>query len=127
MGSRTARYALRLSIAATIAVALARIAHIEQGQWLVLTTLFVVQPTFSQTVKVSSLRVFGTLPGAIVALILALALQEPLLMTLTILPLAIETFATRTFSHVSYILYLTPHFSLVALLGASATVSRRLC
>ena len=125
-GGRVARYALRLSVAAMVAAAIARFTAVEQGYWLVLTTMFVVQPTVSQTVKISSLRVWGTVLGAIVASIAALIFHNPLLLALAIVPLATGTFAARALSYVSYILFLTPHFILVAHLGTPAGSPRLL-
>ncbi len=114
---QVARYALRLAVAAMIAVTLARLSPAGQGYWLALTTMFVVQPTVSQTVKVSSLRLGGTVLGAILASVLALLFHNPVLLALTIVPLATGTLAARALSYVSYILFLTPHFILVAHLG----------
>ncbi|WP_176081121.1 FUSC family protein [Paraburkholderia tropica] len=112
-----ARYAARLAVAAMIAVTLARWRSAEQGYWLALTTMFIVQPTFSQTVRVSSLRIGGTMLGAVLASALALAIHSPILLALAILPLATGTLAARAVSYVSYILFLTSHFVLVAHLG----------
>ncbi|WP_321783915.1 FUSC family protein [Paraburkholderia sp. J94] len=112
-----ARYAARLAVAAMIAVSLARWRSGEQGYWLALTTMFIVQPTFSQTVRVSSLRIGGTMLGAVLASALALAIHSPILLALAILPLATGTLAARAVSYVSYILFLTSHFVLVAHLG----------
>ncbi|MGP8436401.1 FUSC family protein [Paraburkholderia fungorum] len=119
-GGRVARYALRLSLAAMAAAAMTRFTGLHQGYWLVLTAMFVVQPTVSQTIKVSSMRVWGTVLGAIVASMVALVFHNPLLLALMIVPLATGTFAARALSYVSYILFLTPHFILVAHLGAPA-------
>ncbi|WP_310634484.1 FUSC family protein, partial [Paraburkholderia sp.] len=112
-----ARYAARLAVAAMIAVSLARWRSGEQGYWLALTTMFIVQPTFSQTMRVSSLRIGGTMLGAVLASALALAIHSPILLALAILPLATGTLAARAVSYVSYILFLTSHFVLVAHLG----------
>lgn len=116
-GGSIARYACRLSVAAMVAVATVHFTSIEQGYWLVLTALFVVQPTVSQTVKVSALRVTGTVLGAVAASLVALIFRNPVLEALTIIPLATGTFVARGLSYVSYILFLTPHFILVAHLG----------
>ncbi|RAR50728.1 putative membrane protein YccC [Paraburkholderia unamae] len=112
-----ARYAARLALAAMVAVTLARWRSAEQGYWLALTTMFIVQPTFSQTVRVSSLRIGGTMLGAVLASALALLIHSPILLALAILPLATGTLAARAVSYVSYILFLTSHFVLVAHLG----------
>ncbi|WP_104656367.1 FUSC family protein [Ralstonia insidiosa] len=116
-GGSIARYACRLSVAAMVAVATVHFKNIEQGYWLVLTALFVVQPTVSQTVKVSALRVTGTVLGAVAASLVALIFRNPVLEALSIIPLATGTFVARGLSYVSYILFLTPHFILVAHLG----------
>lgn len=112
-----ARYASRLGVAAMVAVALARISGVQQGYWLALTTMFILQPTLSQTVKLSGLRIGGTLLGAVLASALSLLIHNPLLLALAIVPLATGTLAARTVSYVSYILFLTSHFILVAHLG----------
>ncbi|MBY4727421.1 MULTISPECIES: FUSC family protein [Burkholderia] len=114
---RIARYALRLAVAAMLSAVLARALGVQQGYWIVLTTLFVMQPTVPHTVRISGLRVFGTILGAIVASSVALASHNMALLALAIVPLATGTFSTRPVSYVSYILFLTPHFILVAYLG----------
>ncbi|QUN32594.1 FUSC family protein (plasmid) [Cupriavidus sp. KK10] len=118
--SEVARYALRLSVAAMIAVTVARVSKVDQGYWLALTTMFVVQPTVSQTLKVSGLRICGTILGAMLASVLALLVHNPILLALAIVPLAMGTLGARAMSYVSYILFLTPHFILVAYLGTPA-------
>ncbi|GBH24181.1 FUSC family protein [Burkholderia vietnamiensis] len=111
------RYASCLAVAAMIAVALARISGVQQGYWLALTTMFIMQPTLSQTVKLSGLRIGGTLLGAVLASAVSLLVHDPLLLALAVLPLATGTLATRSVSYVSYLLFLTSHFLLVAHLG----------
>jgi len=115
-----ARYAARLSAAAMIAVTLARFTGMQQAYWLALTTMFILQPTLSQTVKVSGLRIAGTLLGAVLASALSFLVHDPLLLALIVLPLATGTLAARAVSYVSYILFLTSHFILVAHLGTPA-------
>lgn len=109
-----ARHAVRLALSAALAVGLVRLIHVEQGYWLVLTAIFVMQPTVSQTLKDSAQRLAGTIGGALLAAALAISLHSALPLALCILPLAIGTFAARAVSHVPYILFLTPQFVLVA-------------
>ncbi len=116
-GSAFARHAARLSVGAMIAVAIAMHFPLRQGYWIVLTSLFVVQPNFAQTLKVSTLRVGGTILGATLASALGLVFHSPLLLALAILPLAAGSLAAKSVNYVSYILFLTPHFILVAHLG----------
>jgi uncharacterized membrane protein YccC len=114
------RYAARLALGTMIAIAISTHLPFKQGYWLVLTSLFVVQPNFAQTLKVSMLRVGGTILGATLASVLGFAIHSPLLLALAILPLAAGSLAARAVSYVSYILFLTPHFILVAQLGLPA-------
>jgi hypothetical protein len=116
-GSPFGRYAARLALGTMMAIAISTHLPIKQGYWLVLTSLFVVQPNFAQTLQVSMLRVGGTILGATLASVLGFAFHSPLLLALTILPLAAGSLAARAVSYVSYILFLTPHFILVAQLG----------
>jgi len=115
-----ARYAARLSVAAMLAVAFARLSGMQQGYWLALTTMFILQPTLAQTVKVSGLRIGGTLLGAVLATALSFFVHDPLLLALVVLPLATGTLAARAVSYFAYILFLTSHFILVAHLGTPA-------
>ncbi len=115
-----ARYAARLSVAAMLAVTCARLSGMQQGYWLALTTMFILQPTLAQTVKVSGLRIGGTLLGAVLATALSFLVHDPLLLAFIVLPLATGTLATRSVSYFSYILFLTSHFILVAHLGTPA-------
>ncbi|MEX3900686.1 FUSC family protein [Paraburkholderia sp. BR10954] len=119
-GHAYARYAARLSVAAMLAVALARLSGMHQGYWLPLTTMFILQPTLAQTVKVSGLRIGGTLLGAVLATAFSFIFHDPLLLALVVLPLATGTLAARAVSYLSYILFLTSHFILVAHLGTPA-------
>lgn len=64
------RYALRLSLAMGIGVALYKYFHIPHGYWLAMTTMIVLQPEFGATFQKASQRVQGTLAGVIVGSIL---------------------------------------------------------
>ncbi|MFM0125736.1 FUSC family protein [Paraburkholderia sp. RL18-101-BIB-B] len=116
-GSHFGRYSARLALGTMIAIAISTHLPIKQGYWLVLTSLFVVQPNFAQTLEVSMLRVGGTILGATLPSVLGFAFHSPLLLALTILPLPAGSLAARAGGYVSYILFLMPHFILVAQLG----------
>ena len=116
---RWARYAARIAVATTIAVATARTFGIAQGHWLVITAIWVVQPTVSHTLKTVLLRLGGTALGAFVATGLEWLVPGRLLLGATIFPLAMGTLAARTITYLPYVLFLTPQFVLVAQLGAT--------
>ena len=114
-----ARHHARVALSAALAVGLVRLIHLEQGYWLTLTTIFVMKPTVSQTLKISTQRLAGTIGGALLAATLVVSLHSALALALCILPLAIGTFAARAVSHVPYVLFLTPQFVLVAQVASS--------
>lgn len=119
---RWARHAARTALATAIALALALLPGVPHGYWLVITAVWVMQPSFSQTLKISGLRLGGTALGAALASALEWLLPTPLLLGGAIFPLATWTLAARTVSYLSYILFLTPQFVLVAQLGDAVGV-----
>lgn len=62
----TARYALRSSIGATLALFLAKWFKVDHGYWLPFTVLLVMQPYFGATIKKALDRMAGTITGGIV-------------------------------------------------------------
>ena len=118
-GSPWARHAARVALGAAIAVALANHFSLPQGNWLVLTVLFTMQPSVAHTLQVSRQRVFGTVLGAILASALGLLTHNSVLLACAILPLATGTLASRALSYLSFTLFLTPHFILAAQLASA--------
>src|SRR5690606_28464033 len=59
------RHAIRLSIVLLISYIFVQVSNIECGYWILLTALFVSQPTFSATNRRLRLRIVGTLVGII--------------------------------------------------------------
>ncbi len=64
------RHAIRLSLCFLIGFAIARIFDLSKGEWIVLTSLFVCQPSYSQTRRKLNQRILGTLTGVVAAVIL---------------------------------------------------------
>jgi len=60
------RHAIRLSICFMIGFAIAEGFNLTKGEWIVLTSLFVCQPSYSETRRRLFQRVLGTLTGVIV-------------------------------------------------------------
>ena len=63
------QHALRLSISFLIGYAIYKYFHIEKGEWIVLTILFVLQPSYSETRKRLFQRTLGTLAGVIIGIL----------------------------------------------------------
>ncbi|WP_117881011.1 YccS family putative transporter [Aureibaculum luteum] len=62
-------YALRLSISFLIGYSIYKYFNIEKGEWIVLTILFVLQPSYSETRKRLFQRISGTLAGVIIGIL----------------------------------------------------------
>ncbi|MDQ7991007.1 MAG: YccS family putative transporter [Candidatus Dactylopiibacterium sp.] len=61
------RHGLRLGLALTCGYGLLHALHLPQGYWVMLTTVFVLQPTYSGTWKRLGQRVSGTIAGLLCA------------------------------------------------------------
>jgi len=60
------RHAIRLSFVLLLAYIFVQVTQIEHGYWILLTTLFVIQPNFNATKRRLRLRIIGTLIGILV-------------------------------------------------------------
>lgn len=118
-GDPLARYAVRAAAAAALAVALVNHFALPQGNWLVLTVLFVMQPNVARTMQTARQRVGGTVLGALLATALGGLTHNKLLLAAAVLPLASATMIARGLSYLSFTLFLTPHFILVADMAAA--------
>ena len=63
------RYALRLSIAFLIGYTISEFFEIAKGEWILLTILFVLQPSYSETRRRLVQRTLGTLSGVIIGVL----------------------------------------------------------
>ncbi|MFL6214234.1 MAG: FUSC family protein [Blastocatellia bacterium] len=107
-GSIIFRHALRLSIAATIAIALDKGLQLERGYWLIITVLVIVKPIFADTRRRAIERVVGSIVGGTVAALLVAAIHNA-----AILDVLLLAFSVLAYSHVRnnygfFMLFLTP-------------------
>lgn len=63
-------YALRLGLSFLIGYAIYKYFNIEKGEWIVLTILFVLQPSYSETRKRLFQRILGTFAGVIIGVLI---------------------------------------------------------
>ena len=64
------RHALRLSVAVVIAYAFSEYFSVNKGEWIVLTVLLVLQPSFSETRRRLLQRTLGTLAGVVIGVLI---------------------------------------------------------
>jgi uncharacterized membrane protein YccC len=109
------RHALRMMVVGAIDVLLMRMVHVSHGSWLAMTSIIVLQPSGTGTVRRGVQRVGGTIAGGILAAIFAAAVhsQEGLIVVITIT--SILTLATYAIDYAWYCFFLTPTFVLLSL------------
>ncbi|MEI6897085.1 MAG: YccS family putative transporter [Psychromonas sp.] len=91
----TFKHAVRMSISLVIAFAIQQSLQLEQGFWLLLTVLFVCQPSFSETRKRLIQRISGTLVGLLIG--------YPLLLLVEGIPLQIFFMISSAFLFFNYL------------------------
>ncbi len=109
------RHALRMLVVGAVDVLLMRMVHITHGSWLGMTSIIVLQPAGTGTVRRGVQRVGGTIAGGILAAIFAASVhsQEGLIAVVTIT--SILTLATYAVNYAWYSFFLTPTFVLLAM------------
>ncbi|MBL4745760.1 MAG: TIGR01666 family membrane protein [Flavobacteriaceae bacterium] len=63
------RYAIRLSVCFLLGYILLQFADLAKGEWVILTSLFVCQPSYSETRKRLFQRITGTIVGVVVGVL----------------------------------------------------------
>ena len=111
-GSLTLRHAARVALVCGLDVALILLLHIDHGYWLLLTSLIVLQPHVSGTLRRGLERIGGTVGGGILAALLAVALHSQLITAAVLFPLALLALAILPVSYAAFAFFLTPAFVL---------------
>jgi uncharacterized membrane protein YccC len=111
-GSLLLRHAARVALVCGFDVVLISIRHIDHGYWLLMTSLIVLQPHVSGTMRRGLERIGGTVGGGILAAFLAIALHSQLATAAVLFPLALLSIAMLPVSYTAYAFFLTPAFVL---------------
>ncbi len=106
------RHAARVALVCGLDVALIFLLHIDHGYWLLLTSLIVLQPHVSGTLKRGLERIGGTVAGGILAALLAVTLHSQLATAAVLFPLALLALAILPISYAAFAFFLTPAFVL---------------
>ena len=110
--SLTLRHAARVSLVCGLDVALILAFHIDHGYWLLLTSLIVLQPHVSGTLRRGVERIGGTVAGGILAAVLAAGLHSQLATAAVLFPLALMALAILPVNYTAFSFFLTPTFVL---------------
>lgn len=110
--SLTLRHAARVALVCGLDVAIILLLHINHGYWLLMTSLIVLQPHVSGTLRRGMERIGGTVAGGIVAALLAMALHSQLVTAAILFPCALLALAIMPVSYAAFAFFLTPTFVL---------------
>ena len=110
-----ARHAVRIAVVAAVDVVVMRVLQVRHGSWMAMTSIIVLQPYGSGTLRKSAERVGGTIAGGVVAALLAAGIhsQEALIVVITMT--ALMSLATFAVDYGWYCFFLTPTFVLMGL------------
>jgi uncharacterized membrane protein YccC len=111
-GSLTLRHAARVTLVCGLEVATILLLRINHGYWLLLTSLIVLQPHVSGTLRRGFERVGGTIGGGILAAILAVVLRSQLVTAAVLFPITLLAIAVLPLSYAAFAFFLTPAFVL---------------
>ena len=106
------RHAARVAMVCGLDVLIILLLHIDHGYWLLMTSLIVLQPHVSGTMRRSMERVGGTVAGGILAAVLAATLHSQMATAAVLFPLALLALAILPVSYAAFAFFLTPTFVL---------------
>jgi uncharacterized membrane protein YccC len=109
------RHARRMAIVGGLDILLMRLTHVRHGSWLAMTSIIVLQPYGSGTLRRGSQRVGGTIAGGLLAAVLAALIHRQLGLIAVITVVSILTLATYAVNYAWYCFFLTPTFVLMSM------------
>ncbi len=109
------RHAARVALVCGFDVCLIEERHVGHGYWLMMTSLVVLQPHVSGTLRRGMQRIGGTVGGGILAALLAISLHSQLVTGIVLFPLALLSLAFLPVSYAAFAFFLTPTFVLAFL------------
>jgi YccS/YhfK family integral membrane protein len=90
------RHAVRLAVALAVGYAVMRSIHAKQGYWILLTTLFVCQQGYGDTIARMGQRIAGTAVGVVAGWALIELFPQPLVQSALAVAAGVVFFATRS-------------------------------
>jgi uncharacterized membrane protein YccC len=109
------RHAARVALVCGFDVCLIQQGRVGHGYWLILTSVIVLQPHVSGTLRKGMQRVGGTVGGGILAALLALVLHSQLVTGIVLFPFATLALALLPLNYAAYAFFVTPAFVLAFL------------
>jgi uncharacterized membrane protein YccC len=114
LDSAVFRHALRSTLATAATVLVVKLFELDHGYWATLTCLVIMQPHGSQTWAKALQRVFGTVVGAGLALLVATWVTEPEWVIACVFGFVAIAVALLPLNYGAFTVFLTPGFVLLA-------------
>jgi uncharacterized membrane protein YccC len=113
-GSLLFRYALRVAVVVTSAVAISEALGIKRGYWMTLTVIVILQPYTGVTSQRAVQRIVGTVLGGILTAALGALIHDPLAIMALAFIFVTCCVALLPVNYVAFSVFLTPTFVLLA-------------
>lgn len=102
------QHALRFALVVGIATTCYEFLHLERGYWLIITTMVIMKPEFSDTHRRALERVLGSVVGGVLALLLAVAVRNLVALDLLLVLLSVLAYSQLSTHYGLYVVFLTP-------------------
>jgi uncharacterized membrane protein YccC len=113
-GSLILRFALRVAVVTTIAVALTDLYELKRGYWVTITVIVILQPYTGVTFTRAVQRVIGTVLGALLAAGLGAWFHDPRAVLVIVTIFVACCVALMPLNYAAFSVFLTPTFVLLA-------------
>ncbi len=113
------RHSLRVALIAAVSTAVVLAAHIEKGQWVVLSAIATLEPFYGATFLRGLQRVGGTLLGGAVAAVAAGWVHGSIGIPILVFVLTVVAVSLLPLNFALYYIFLTPVFLILAEPGAA--------
>jgi uncharacterized membrane protein YccC len=114
LDSAVFRHVLRSATATAVTMLVVKVLKLDHGYWATLTCLVILQPHGAQTWAKALQRVFGTLVGAVIALLLAAWAGDARLVFLCVFGFVFVAVSLLPLNYGVFTMFLTPAFVLLA-------------
>jgi uncharacterized membrane protein YccC len=113
-GSLIVRFALRVAVVTTIAVAMTELLELKRGYWLTITAIVILQPYTGVTLTRAVQRVMGTVLGGLLAAALGAYFHDPRAILVLATVFVACCVALLPVNYAAFSVFLTPTFVLLA-------------
>jgi uncharacterized membrane protein YccC len=108
------RYALRVAVVTSVAVALGELLDLKRGYWMTITAIVILQPYTGVTAQRAVQRVVGTVVGGLLTAALGALFHDPRAILVLTFVFAAACVALLPVNYAAFSIFLTPTFVLLA-------------